>query len=172
MFDWAEAELGPVEVVVFNIGGNVRAPFREIEAKKFFKVWEMACLAGYADAARSGKAHGSARPRHDHRHRRIGEPQGLCRRRDVCSAKFALRGLTQALAREVGPLGVHVAHVVIDGAIDTQFIREAFPERYKLKDRDGLLQPDAIAETYWQIHCQPRTAWTHETELRPWIELW
>jgi len=172
LFDWAEAELGPVEVVVFNIGGNVRAPFREIEAKKFFKVWEMACLAGLLtlrEAARRmvprGRgtiiATGASASR-----------KGYAGGAMFGSAKFALRGLTQALAREVGPLGVHVAHVVIDGAIDTQFIRDAFPERYKLKDRDGLLQPDAIAETYWQIHCQPRTAWTHETELRPWIESW
>ena len=63
-------------------------------------------------------------------------------------------------------------HVVIDGAIDTPFIRENFPERYALKERDGILDPQAIAENYWQLHCQPRSAWTHELDLRPWIEKW
>ena len=65
-----------------------------------------------------------------------------------------------------------VAHPVIDGAIDTEFIRSNFPERYALKDRQGIVSPDSIAEAYWQIHRQPRDAWTHETELRPWMESW
>jgi NAD(P)-dependent dehydrogenase (short-subunit alcohol dehydrogenase family) len=85
-------------------------------------------------------------------------------------AKHALRALAQSMARELGPEGIHVAHVVIDGAIDTAFIAENFPARYALKDRDGLLDPEAIAETYWQLHRQPRSAWTHELDLRPWME--
>jgi len=170
LFDEVEAGVGPVEVVVFNIGANVRFAFAELEVRKFVKIWEMACFAGFlttrealrrmaprgrgtilvtgASASVKGYAHGAA----------------------FASAKFALRGMTQSLAREAAPLGVHVAHVVIDGAIDTAFIRDNFPERYALKDRDGLLDPDAIAETYWQIHRQPSNAWTHETDLRPWIE--
>jgi short-subunit dehydrogenase len=76
------------------------------------------------------------------------------------------------MARELGPRGIHVAHTVIDGAIDTEFIRETFPERYALKEQDGIVQPDSIADAYWQIHMQPRHAWTHETELRPWLESW
>jgi hypothetical protein len=76
------------------------------------------------------------------------------------------------MAKELGPKGVHVAHVVIDGAIDTEFIRENFPERYALKDRDGILDPAHIAENYWMLHRQPRDAWTHELDLRPWIETW
>ncbi len=87
-------------------------------------------------------------------------------------AKHALRALAQSMARELGPQGIHVAHVVIDGAIDTAFIRENFPERYRLKERDGILDPEAIAEQYWQLHRQPRSAWTHELDLRPWIEPW
>jgi hypothetical protein len=74
------------------------------------------------------------------------------------------------MARELGPEGIHVAHVVIDGAIDTQFIRETFPERYKLKEKAGILDPEAIAEAYWQLHCQAKSAWTHELDLRPWSE--
>ena len=71
-----------------------------------------------------------------------------------------------------GPKGIHVAHPVIDGAIDTEFIRSNFPERYALKDQEGIVSPESIADAYWQIHMQPRDAWTHETELRPWMESW
>jgi NAD(P)-dependent dehydrogenase (short-subunit alcohol dehydrogenase family) len=87
-------------------------------------------------------------------------------------AKHGLRALAQSMARELGPQGIHVAHVVIDGAIDTEFIRSNFPERAALKDRDGILSPEAIAETYWQLHLQHRSAWTHEMDLRPWMETW
>ena len=65
-----------------------------------------------------------------------------------------------------------MAQIIIDGAIDTEFIRENFPQRYALKEREGIVDPEAIAETYWQLHRQPRTAWTHELDLRPWIETW
>ncbi|UCE32277.1 MAG: short-chain dehydrogenase, partial [Burkholderiales bacterium] len=82
------------------------------------------------------------------------------------------RALAQSMARELGPQGIHVAHVVIDGAIDTQFIAQNFPDRYALRDRDGILDPDAIAENYWRLHVQPRSTWTHEMDLRPWIEPW
>jgi short-subunit dehydrogenase len=85
-------------------------------------------------------------------------------------AKFALRALAQSLARELGPKGIHVAHPIIDGAIDTAFIRDNFPARYALKDQDGILNPDHIAEAYWQLHAQPHDAWTHELDLRPWME--
>ena len=87
-------------------------------------------------------------------------------------AKHALRALGQSMARELGPQGVHVAHVVIDGAIDTAFIAENFPERYALKDRAGILDPEHIADNYWHLHQQPRSAWTHELDLRPWMETW
>jgi len=85
-------------------------------------------------------------------------------------AKHALRALAQSMARELGPRGLHVAHIVIDGAIDTEFIRENFPERYALKEEDGILAPGHVAESYWMLHAQPRDAWTHELDLRPWME--
>jgi NAD(P)-dependent dehydrogenase (short-subunit alcohol dehydrogenase family) len=87
-------------------------------------------------------------------------------------AKAALRALAQSMARELGPQGIHVAHVVIDGAIDTAWIRDNFPERYAAKERDGILDPAQIAEAYWMLHGQKRSAWTHELDLRPWIENW
>jgi NAD(P)-dependent dehydrogenase (short-subunit alcohol dehydrogenase family) len=87
-------------------------------------------------------------------------------------AKHALRALAQSMARELGPKGIHVAHVIVDGAIDTQWIEQMFPERYALKDQDGILKPEHIAENYLMLHRQPRSAWTFELDLRPWIEPW
>ncbi|MGQ3076167.1 MAG: SDR family NAD(P)-dependent oxidoreductase, partial [Ferrovibrionaceae bacterium] len=87
-------------------------------------------------------------------------------------AKHALRALAQSMARELGPRNIHVAHVVVDGAIDTEFIRISFPERYALKSEDGILNPQHIAENYWHLHTQPRDAWTFELDLRPYMERW
>ncbi len=82
-----------------------------------------------------------------------------------------MRALAQSMARELGPQNIHVAHVVIDGAIDTEWIKTNFPERYNAGP-DAVLDPDHIAETYWQLHRQPRSAWTFEMDLRPWKESW
>jgi short-subunit dehydrogenase len=87
-------------------------------------------------------------------------------------AKHALRALAQSMARELGPKNIHVAHVVVDGAIDTAFIRESFPERYALKAHDGILEPEHVADAYWFLHSQARDAWTFELDLRPWMERW
>ena len=87
-------------------------------------------------------------------------------------AKSALRALAQSMARELAPKNIHVGHVIIDGAIDTAFIRNNFPDRYALKEQDGIINPDHIAEAYWQFHLQPRDAWAFEMDLRPWIEKW
>ncbi|HWR79281.1 MAG TPA: SDR family oxidoreductase, partial [Pseudomonas sp.] len=87
-------------------------------------------------------------------------------------AKHGIRALAQSMARELGPRNIHVAHVVVDGAIDTAFIRDNFPERYALKDADGILNPEHIADNYWFLHSQPRDAWTFELDLRPWSERW
>jgi hypothetical protein len=76
------------------------------------------------------------------------------------------------MARELAPKGIHIGHVIIDGAIDTEWIREMFPDRYAQKDQDGILNPDSIADAYWSLHQQPRDAWTFEMDLRPWVEKW
>ena len=86
--------------------------------------------------------------------------------------KHALKALAESMARELAPKGIHVAHIVIDGAIDTQFISEFFPDTYALKDREGILNPEHIAENYLMLHKQPKSAWTFEIDLRPWIERW
>ena len=167
-----EREVGPIEVCVFNVGGNVRFPIRELTARVHTKVWEMAALAGFLVGRETAKA---MVPRGRGTILFTGATASLRGGKGFAAfagAKHALRALAQSMARELGPEGIHVAHVVIDGAIDTPFIRESFPERYALKEKAGILDPEAIAENYWRLHLQPRSAWTHELDLRPWMEAW
>ena len=167
-----EREVGPIEVCVFNVGGNVRFPIRELTTRVYTKVWEMAALAGFLAGREVAKV---MVPRRRGTILYTGATASLRGGKGFAAfagAKHALRALAQSMARELGPEGIHVAHVVVDGAIDTPFIRDTFPERYKLKEQDGILDPEAIAENYWRLHCQPRSAWTHELDLRPWMETW
>lgn len=87
-------------------------------------------------------------------------------------AKFSLRALAQSMARELGPKGIHVAHLIVDGPIDTQWTRGMIKEADSLLEKDGMVNPRDVGELYWYIHRQPKSAWTHELDLRPWIETW
>jgi len=172
LVDDIERDVGPIEVMVFNIGANVPSSILEETARKYFKVWEMACFSGFL-AGREVAKRMVTRGRGTILF--TGATAGMRGSANFAAfagAKHALRALAQSMARELGPKGIHVAHVVVDGAIDTEFIRENFPERYALKDQDGILNPEHIAENYWYLHTQPRDAWTHELDLRPWIERW
>jgi len=172
LFATIEREIGPIEVCSFNVGGNVRFPIRELTSRVYTKVWEMAALAGFLagrEAARVMVPRGRGTLLFTGATASLRGGKGYAA---FAGAKHALRALAQSLARELGPEGIHVAHVVIDGAIDTPFIRESFPERYALKEKSGILDPEAIAEAFWQLHRQPKSAWTHELDLRPWIEPW
>jgi NAD(P)-dependent dehydrogenase (short-subunit alcohol dehydrogenase family) len=167
-----ERDIAPLEVVVFNIGANVRFNVVDTTERVYRKVWEMGALAGFLvgrEAARAMLPRGCGTILFTGATASLRGGAGFSA---FAGAKHALRSLAQSLARELGPQGIHVAHVVIDGAIDTQFIAENFPQRYALKDRDGILNPEHIAEAYWQLHRQPRSAWTHEMDLRPWMETW
>jgi NAD(P)-dependent dehydrogenase (short-subunit alcohol dehydrogenase family) len=167
-----ERDIGPIEVAVHNIGANVRFGIRETTSRVYFKVWEMAAFSGFLMGREVAKV---MVPRGRGTILFTGATASL-RGREGFSAfaggKHALRALAQSMARELGPLGIHVAHPIVDGAIDTEFIRSNFPDRYAQKDKDGILNPDHIAENYWMLHNQPRDAWTHELDLRPWIERW
>jgi len=167
-----ERDIGAIEVAVFNIGANVRFGILDTTARVYTKVWEMGCFAGFLMGREVARV---MLPRGRGTIIFTGATASLRGREGFAAfagAKHALRALAQSMARELWPKGIHVAHPVIDGAIDTEFIRSNFPERYALKDRHGILNPDHIADLYWQIHNQPRDAWTHETELRPWMENW
>ncbi|MDC0663434.1 SDR family oxidoreductase [Marinobacter sp. SS21] len=170
LFARIEAELGEVSVVIFNIGANVYFPITETTGRVYRKVWEMAAFAGFLTGREAAKA---MLPRNRGTIIFTGATASLRGGSGFSAfsgAKFALRALAQSMARELGPQGIHVAHAVIDGAIDTAFIRDNFPDRYALKEQGGILNPDHIADQYWQLHQQPRDSWTHELDLRPWME--
>ena len=172
LFERIERKIGPLEVVVFNIGANVRFGITETTERVFRKVWEMAALSGFLVGREAARV---MRPRQKGSIFFTGATaslRGSSGFSAFASAKFALRALAQSMARELGPQGIHVAHLVIDGAIDTTFIADNFPEKYATKSQDGLLDPEAIAAAYWSLHQQPRNAWTHELDLRPWSESW
>ncbi len=167
-----EREIAPIEVAVYNIGANVRFGIVETTERVYRKVWEMAALGGFLmgrEVARAMLVRGHGTILFTGATASVRGSAGFSA---FAGAKHALRALAQSMARELGPQGIHVAHVIIDGAIDTAFIAENFPERYALKERDGILDPEAIAESYWMLHRQARSAWTHELDLRPWIEPW
>ena len=165
-----ENGIGPIEVAVYNVGGNVRFSILETTSRVYYKVWEMACFGGFL----TGREVAKCMVKRERGTIIFTGATASLRGADGFAAfaggKHALRALAQSMARELGPRGIHVAHVVIDGAIDTEWIAEMFPEQYKLKDQDGILNPDHIADMYWQIYCQPRSTWTFEMDLRPWIE--
>jgi NAD(P)-dependent dehydrogenase (short-subunit alcohol dehydrogenase family) len=167
-----ENERGPIEVFVFNIGANVPCSILEETSRKYFKIWEMACMGGFLNAREVAKrmvARGRGTILFTGA---TASLRGSANFAAFAGAKAALRALAQSMARELGPKNIHVAHVIVDGAIDTEFIRSNFPERYKLKEQDGILDPEHIAENYWYLHTQPHDAWTFELDLRPYMERW
>lgn len=172
LFRWTEAEVGPVEVAVHNIGANVRFPVRETTTRVYTKVWELAALSAFLTGREAAQV---MAPRRRGTILFTGATAGV--RGGAGFAAFAggmhaKRALAQSMARELMPEGIHVAHVVIDGPIDTAFTRENFPDLFAQRPADGVLLPDDIAESYWNLHNQPRSAWTHELDLRPWVEPW
>lgn len=172
LFSTIEREEGPIEVVVFNVGPNVEWSIRETDAKKYFKVWELACYAGFLVGREAAKV---MVPRKRGTILFSGATASLRGKEGYAAfsgGKQGLRALAQSMAKELGPQSIHVAHIVIDGSIDTEFIKKLFPERYALKEQDGILNPDHIADNYWHVHKQPRTAWTFEMDLRPYMEAW
>ena len=162
--------LEPADLVVSNAGDNRQLDFREVSAEGFEAFWRVGCLSGFLvgrEAARRlvplGRgtviftgASASLRGRPGYAH--------------FAAAKAGLRAVAQSMAREYGPLGLHVAHVVVDGGIDGERLRKLRPQALEERGEDGLLGTEAIAEAYWQVHRQHRSAWTHELDLRPFGE--
>ncbi len=170
LFDAVEADIGPVEVVVFNIGANVNFGIRETTARVYRKVWEMAAFAGFLTGREAARV---MVPRQAGTIIFTGATASLRGGTGYAAfagAKGALRMLAQSMARELGPKGIHVAHSIIDGPIDTAFIRERHSDFAAAQAAGLLLSPAAIADAYVMLHRQPKTAWTHELDLRPWGE--
>ena len=172
MFDRIEADIGPVEVAVFNAGAWHNAPIAEMTARIYRQVWDTAAFAGFLvgrEAGRRMAGRGSGTIVFTGATASLRGGAGFAA---FAGAKFALRALAQAMARELGPMGIHVAHIVVDGRIDSEAVRERFADEIAASGEDALLKPAAIAETFWSVHTQPRDAWTFETEVRPWTERW
>jgi NAD(P)-dependent dehydrogenase (short-subunit alcohol dehydrogenase family) len=161
---------GRIDVAIFNPGANFRASILDTPAAMFEKVWRLGCYAGFLfgrEAARRMVARGQGTILFTGA---TASMRGAAQFAAFAAAKGGLRQVAQSMARELGPKNIHVAHVVIDGMIDNRRTRERMAERVRDLPADGMLATDAIAETFWQLHVQPRSAWTFEADLRPWAE--
>jgi NAD(P)-dependent dehydrogenase (short-subunit alcohol dehydrogenase family) len=173
LFDRAFAPGGarePPDLVVFNAGNNRRMDFREVPAALFEDFWRVGCFAGFLvgrEAARRLVPLGRGTAIFTGASASLRGKPGFAQ---FAAAKAGLRMISQSMAREYGPLGVHVAHVVIDGGIHGERLLKNRPDALSERGADGLLDIDAIAEAYWHIHRQHRSAWTQEVELRPYKE--
>jgi NAD(P)-dependent dehydrogenase (short-subunit alcohol dehydrogenase family) len=162
----------PLEVVVFNVGANVNFPLLETTERVFRKVWELACYAGFLtgrEAARRMLPHGRGSIFFTGATASVRGGSGYTA---FAGAKFGLRAVAQSMARELGPQNIHVAHLVIDAGVDTEWVRQRIAARGGSAQDRVLMDPASIAETYWRLHQQPRDAWTHELDLRPASETW
>ena len=167
-----ESDVGELAAVIFNVGANVPMGILETDSRKFFKIWEMACFAGFLTGREAARV---MVPRARGTIIFTGATaslRGAAGFAAFASAKHGLRAMAQSMARELGPKNIHVAHVVIDAAVDTNWINENFPDAAALKAQDGIVNPDDLARNYLVLHEQPRNAWTFELDLRPWIETW
>lgn len=174
-FETVEKTVGPIDVVIFNVGGNVRFNIEDTTARVFRKVWEMATFAGFLTGREAAKymaprGHGSlfftgasASMRGSKGYAAFG------------AGKAGLRSLAQTLAKELGPKGIHVAHLVIDAGVDTAFVRERMAQAGidpNTLPPDTLMDPASVAEAYWSLHQQKRDGWTFELDIRPFRETW
>jgi NAD(P)-dependent dehydrogenase (short-subunit alcohol dehydrogenase family) len=175
LFREVEEKAGPISVCLFNAGSNVQKPLLDTSGKLFFKAWELACYAGFLvgrEAAKYMVPRGSGTILFTGATASVRGSSGFAA---FSSAKFGLRALAQAMARELGPKNIHVVHLLIDAGVDS----EAIHERMKARGVDpATLAPDSltktasIAEAYWYAHSQARDGWTHELDLRPAAEKW
>lgn len=171
-------ELGALRTAVFNAGSAVRAPSLELTGAQFEEAWRTSTLGGFLfsrEAIGAILANGAPEDAPGGRGALLitgatGSLRGRPPFAAFAAAKAGLRSVAQSFAREFGPRGVHVAHIVIDGGINGERLRQNAPQRVAAAGPDGLLDPEAIAEAYWQVHAQHRSAWSHELDLRPFKE--
>ena len=169
--------LAPLEVCIFNVGANVNFPLVDTTERVFRKVWEMACYAGFLagrEAARLMLPRGQGAIFFTGATASLRGGVGYAA---FAAAKFGLRAVAQSAARELGPKNIHVAHLIIDAGVDTEWVRGRIRERegeaaLANLDPGRLMRPAAVADAYWQLYRQPRDAWTFEQEIRPFGEKW
>jgi NAD(P)-dependent dehydrogenase (short-subunit alcohol dehydrogenase family) len=167
----------PLEICIFNIGANVNFPLLETTERVFRKVWELACYAGFLTAREAARLMLSRGGGNIFFTGATASQRGGIGYAAFASAKFGLRAVAESAARELGPKGIHVAHLIIDAGVDTEWVRS------RIKEREGeaaltnlypgrLMRPAAVAEAYWQIYQEPSDAWSFEREIRPFAEKW
>ena len=175
LFARVEAEVGPLDICLFNAGSNVNKPVLETTEKLFFKAWELACYAGFLvgrEAARHMVPRGRGSILFTGATASIRGGSGFAA---FAAAKFGLRAVAQSMARELGPKNIHVVHLLIDAGVDSEAIHQRMRARgIDAKDiaADSLTKTESIAEAYWFAHHQARDGWTHELDLRPFVEKW
>jgi NAD(P)-dependent dehydrogenase (short-subunit alcohol dehydrogenase family) len=176
LFTKVEKEIGPIEVCLFNAGSNVNKPLVETTEKLFFKAWELACYAGFLvgrEAARVMTMRGRGTILFTGATASLRGGKGFAA---FASAKFGLRAVAQAMARELGPKNIHVVHLIIDAAVDSAAIHARLKAASGIEAKDiapdSLTKTDSIAEAYWFAHQQAKDGWTHELDLRPAGEKW
>jgi NAD(P)-dependent dehydrogenase (short-subunit alcohol dehydrogenase family) len=160
----------PVDLVVYNAGNNRRIDFRDVSLRDFEKFWRVGCLGGFLvgrEAARRLAPLGRGTVLFTGASASLRGRPGFAH---FAAAKAGLRAIAQSMAREFGPQNLHIAHIVIDGGINGERLLSRYPGRIEQAGEDGLLGIDAIADAYWHLHTQQRTAWTHELDLRPYKE--
>jgi len=176
LFSDVEMNVGPIEVCLFNAGSNVNKPLLETTEKLFFKAWELACYAGFLvgrEAASYMTKRGRGTMLFTGATASVRGGKGFAA---FASAKFGLRAVAQAMARELGPKNIHVVHLLIDAAVDSEAIHQRMKAMTGIDARDipadSLTKSSSIAEVYWFTHSQTKDAWTHELDLRPYVETW
>ena len=176
LFAEVEQSIGPIEVCLFNAGSNVNKPLIETTEKLFFKAWELACFAGFLvgrEATRCMLRHGRGTMLFTGATASVRGGSGFAA---FSAAKFGLRAVAQAMARELGPKNIHVVHLLIDAGVDSPAIHERMKARSGVAAADippdSLTRTASIAEAYWFAHQQSRDGWTHELDLRPSVERW
>jgi NAD(P)-dependent dehydrogenase (short-subunit alcohol dehydrogenase family) len=165
----------PLEVCIFNVGANVNFPILETTERVFRKVWEMACYSGFLAGREAARLMLSRGKGHIFFTGATASLRGGAGYAAFASAKFGLRGVAQAMARELGPKHIHVAHLIIDSGVNTEWVRQRRLEALgpdALNDPDALMPPASVADAYWQLYQQPKSAWTFELEIRPFKERW
>ncbi|MEM1139918.1 MAG: SDR family NAD(P)-dependent oxidoreductase [Pseudomonadota bacterium] len=171
LFDVAESR-GPLASVLYNAGNNAIIPFLDLTPEQFEAFWRVCCFGGFLVSQRAvptlaTQGYGSLLFTGA-----SASLRGKAQFGHFASAKAAVRNMAQAIAREYGPKGIHVGHVVIDGIIDGDMVRSRFPQFIDQMGPSGLLNPDHIADAFWMLHAQPPSTWTFELDVRPYRETW